>query len=151
MPEVLTSRLIPADAEAVWRVVRDFDGLPTWHPAIARSALRDDARSDQVGAIRVLGLAGDDGGEVIEVLVGLDDRARALTYEIVESPFPVRLYRSTIRVVPVTTSGESFVEWGLVFDCDEVDAVGLTETFGSGVFATGLRGLSEYFSPRSDG
>lgn len=112
MPEVLASRLIPADAEAVWRVVRDFDGLPTWHPAIARSALRDDARSDQVGAIRVLGLAGDDGGEVIEVLVGLDDRARALTYEIVESPFPVRLYRSTIRVVPVTTSGESFVEWG---------------------------------------
>lgn len=149
MPEVLRSALIAADVEAVWGVVRDFDGLPAWHPAIASSSLRDGARPDQVAAVRVLGMAGDGGGEVIERLVSLDETTRTLVYQIVESPFAVRLYRSTIRVVPLTTTGESFVEWSVVFDCDVADAAGLVETFGSGVFATGLQGLSEYFSDRS--
>ena len=148
MPEVLRSALISADVQDVWRVVRDFDGLPSWHPAIASSSLRDGARSDQVAAVRVLGMAGD-GGEVVERLVSLDETTHTMVYEIVESPFAVRLYRSTIRVVPVTTTGESFVEWSVVFDCDEADADGLVETFGSGVFATGLQGLSDHFSDRS--
>ena len=147
MPEVLRSALVPADVDAVWRVVRDFDGLPSWHPAIATSALRDDARPDQVAAVRVLGMEG--GGEVVERLVSLDETRHTLVYEIMESPFAVRLYRSTIRVVPLTTTGESFVEWSVVFDCDGADAEGLVDTFGSGVFAAGLQGLSEYFSDRS--
>lgn len=142
MPETLASAIIPADAAAVWAVVRDFDGLPRWHPAIATSEL--ETPGDSVGAVRHLTL--EDGGEVREVLVSLDDTRRSLTYEILTSPFPVRLYRSTIRVVPVTTTGESFVEWSLVFDCDADDADQLTRLFGEGVFGGGLAGLGAHFS-----
>ena len=145
MPETLASAVIPAPADAVWAVVRDFDGLPTWHPAIATSALRDGDAPDRPGAVRTLGLA-DGGDPVVELLAALDDRERTLVYEILSSPFPVRLYRSTIRVIPLTTTGESVVEWRLVFDCDAADADHLTELFGSGVFATGLEGLSAHFS-----
>jgi hypothetical protein len=145
MPEVLASAVVPADPDGVWRVVRDFGGIADWHPGIDRSVLEGGADTDQIGAIRSLGLG--DGSTVIELLVGLDDTARALTYEIVESPFPVRLYRSTIRVVPVTTTGESFVEWSLVFDCDAADADRLIELFGGGVFTPGLQGLAAHFAP----
>ena len=137
MPEALASAIIPAGAADVWAVVRDFDGLPRWHPAIASSEL--ETPGDSVGAVRRLTLG--DGGEVREVLIALDDTARSLTYEILTSPFPVRLYRSTIRVVPVTTTGESFVEWRVVFDCDSDDAERLVEFFGQGVFGGGLTGL----------
>jgi hypothetical protein len=142
MPEALASAIIPADAAAVWAVVRDFDGLPRWHPAIEASVL--ETPGDSVGAVRHLTLG--DGGEVREVLVTLSDTTRTLTYEILTSPFPVRLYRSTMRVVPVTTTGESFVEWGVVFDCDADDADQLVEFFGQGVFAAGLAGLGSHFS-----
>ena len=145
MPDVSTSSVVPADAETVWPVVRDFDALPTWHPAISASELEDGARSDQVGAVRHLTLG--DGGAVRERLVALDDRERRLTYSILESPFPVRDYRSTIRVLPVTASGECVVTWSVLFDCDLDDADRLSTLFGRDVFGTGLSGLISYFSP----
>jgi len=145
MPEATTSSVVPAAAETVWRIVRDFDGLPTWHPAIGASELEDGARTDQVGAVRRLTLA--DGGEVRERLVALDDRERRLTYAILDSPFPVRDYRSTIRVSPVTATGECFVVWSVLFDCDLDDADRLSTLFGRDVFGAGLGGLVSYLSP----
>lgn len=142
MPEVLASAVVPAPADTVWRVVRDFDGLPAWHPAIATSELEGAARIDQVGAVRRLTLG--DGGEVREVLVALDDRDRRLTYAILTSPFPVDDYRSTIRVTPLTSTGESFVAWSLLFDCDRDDSERLSRMFADDVFAAGLRGLGGF-------
>lgn len=145
MPETIATAVIPAGVDAVWGVVREFNGLPTWHPAIATSELESDGASDRVGAVRHLGLAGDDGGEVREVLAALNDSERTLVYEILSSPFPVRLYRSTIQVFPVTETGESFVAWSVVFDCDASDADQMIGVFRDGVYATGLRGLREHF------
>jgi len=144
MPDVTTSAVVPADADTVWRVIRDFDGLPTWHPAISASELEGDARSDQVGAVRRLTLG--DGGVVRESLVALDDRERRMTYAILDSPFPVRDYRSTIRVHPVTSTGESFVSWSVLFDCDLDEAERLSALFGRDVFGTGLDGLVSHLS-----
>jgi hypothetical protein len=50
-----------------------------------------------------------------------------------------------MRVVPVTTTGESFVEWGVVLDRDSPDADRLVEFFGEGVFGGGLAGLGAHF------
>ena len=144
MPDVSTSTVVPADADTVWPIVRDFDGLPRWHPAITASELEGGAHPDQVGAVRRLTLA--DGGAVRERLVALDDRERRLTYAILDSPFPVRDYRSTIRVLPVTASGECVVTWSVLFDCDLDEADRLSTLFGRDVFGTGLSGLVSYFS-----
>jgi hypothetical protein len=144
MPEVTASSVVPGDADTVWRIVRDFDGLPTWHPAISASELEDGAHTDQVGAVRRLTLAD---GEVRERLVALDDRERRLTYSILDSPFPVRDYRSTIRVSPVTSTGDSFVAWSVLFDCDLDEAERLSTLFGRDVFGTGLSGLVAHLSP----
>lgn len=69
--------------------------------------------------MRRLTLAGE--GAVRERLVSLDDTDRSYTYDILESPFPVRSYRSTIRVAPITATGESFVEWWCHYDADGSD------------------------------
>ena len=139
MPDVLASAVIPASADDVWRVVRDFDGLPAWHPAIKASELEGTVLADQVGAVRRLTLA--DGGEVREALTALDDRTRSLTYTILTSPFQVVDYRSTIRVTPVTTTEQAFVAWSVEFDCDLADSEQLSRMFAQDVFTTGLQGL----------
>lgn len=145
MPRPYASGIVGADAGEVWRLVRNFDGLPEWHPAIATSRL-ESGTADGVGAVRVLELA--DGGTVRERLVALDDAARTYTYDILDSPFAVRFYRSTIRVTPVTASGETFVDWWCEYDADAAHEAELDETFRAGVYAAGIDGLGAYFRGR---
>ncbi|WP_116202932.1 SRPBCC family protein [Amycolatopsis circi] len=142
MPEIVASTTVSADAAAVWRVVRDFGGLPAWQPAVTDSALGEGDAPDRVGSVRTLTTA--DGGTVVEALASHDDSERSLSYEILDSPYSVRRYRGAIRVAPVTTTGESFVEWSVVFDCDAAEADALVALFRDGVLATGLRGLAEH-------
>ncbi|MFG2139438.1 SRPBCC family protein [Streptomyces sp. NPDC048650] len=148
MPETCASAVIPADPASVWHVVRNFDGLPAWQPGVTHSALGEGDAGDRVGGTRTLRLA--DRSTVTESLVALDDHRRSLTYEIVESPYPVRSYRSTIRVLPLTTTGESFVLWSLRFDCDARDAERLTASFCDGVLTLGLHGLADHFTRAGD-
>lgn len=142
MPRPYASAFVPAGADDVWRVVRDFNGLPGWHPAIADSELTSGAAAE-VGAVRRLTLA--DGGVVVERLVTLDDADRSYTYEILESPFAVRRYVSTVRVAPVTDSGHAFVEWWSEYDADGADEDELSALFAEGVYAAGIAGLRERF------
>lgn len=138
MPVSYRSTVVEADVDTVWSTVRRFDGLPDWHPAIAQSSL-DSGVDHQVGAVRRLALEG--GGTVVERLLAIDDEHRVLTYTILESPFAVRRYVSTMRVSPVTDTGRTFVEWSAEFDADAADEEQLMGTFGDGVFAGGLAGL----------
>ncbi|HXV91677.1 MAG TPA: SRPBCC family protein, partial [Pseudonocardia sp.] len=100
MPRPYASVVVPAPAEEVWSLIRDFDGPPGWHPAIEVSELTEGGSGAEVGAVRKLTLG--DGGVVVERLLTLDDAGRSYTYEILDSPFPVRRYVSTIHVAPVT-------------------------------------------------
>lgn len=142
MPRPYASAVVPADADDVWQLVRDFDGLPGWHPAISASELSTGTAAE-VGAVRRLTLA--DGGIVVERLLTLDDAARSYTYEILDSPFAVRRYVSTIRVAPVTESGQAFVEWWAEYDADSGDEAELSALFADGVFAVGIAALRERF------
>lgn len=56
-----------------------------------------------------------------------------------------------MRVIPLTSTGESVVEWALTFDCAPQDAEELTASFRDGVFSLGLRGLADYFRGTEDG
>lgn len=142
MPRPYASGIVPANADEVWKVVRDFDGLPQWHPAIASSQL-ENGTGATVGAVRRLELA--EGGTVRERLVTLDDTDRRYSYDILESPFDVRFYRSTIRVAPLTTTGDAFVEWWCEYDADADQEAELSQTFRDGVYAAGIAGLAGRF------
>jgi hypothetical protein len=144
MPRPYASGVVPASAETVWAHIRDFDGLPNWHPAIATSELTSGGSGAEVGAVRRLALA--DGDAVVERLLVLDDEDRRCTYEILESPFAARRYVSTLRVAPVTASGEAFVEWWSEFDAEAADEQQLSGLFADGVYAVGIEALRKHFA-----
>ena len=52
MARVFTSSVINAKASDVWDRIRDFNGLPKWHPAIRDSRIEDALPADKVGCIR---------------------------------------------------------------------------------------------------
>ena len=143
MPRPYASAVIPAHVDQVWSVVRDFNGLPAFHPAIEASSL-DSGSSFEVGAVRRLTVAGG-GGVVVERLLVLDDLAHTFTYEILESPFAVRRYVATVQLAPVTDTGQTFGHWWAEYDAEAADEAELTPFFAGAVFAGGLAGLQKHF------
>jgi hypothetical protein len=120
--------------------VGNFGGLAAWQPAVAHCELRP-AAARPAQPVRHLRMTG--GESVVENLVALDQQRMSLTYEIVSSPYPLRFYRSTMAVFPLTTTGEAFVGWSVEFECDPADTHELTLSFRDGIFGGGLRGLRD--------
>jgi hypothetical protein len=144
MPKPYASTVLPVSAERAWEYLRDFSNIAEWHPGVVGGAMEDGVAGDQVGGVRRLT---GPGGEILrERLVALDDAERSYGYEMIEGPFPVRWYRSTLRLLPVTDRGQAFAEWFAWYDADAGDEAHLTRTFTRGVFATGLAALGERFA-----
>lgn len=143
MAYVSKSRVIPAPMEQVWNRVRDFNGLPTWHPAISESHIEGGRVADAVGCVRHLTLA--DGAEIREQLVALSDEECGYQYRILESPLPISDYLASLTLRPVTHGDETYVEWGARFEVGAEDEAKLREVLGEGVFKAGLDSLVQLF------
>ena len=100
MAKVYTSSVVNAPAAKVWARVRDFNGLPGWHPAIGESRIENGEPADKVGCIRDFRLR--NGDRIREQLLGLSDYDMFCTYSILESPMGVENYVATLRLTPVT-------------------------------------------------
>jgi len=144
MPRAYASTVISESAHAVWAVVRDFNGLPDWHPGIAKSEIESGLAADRVGAIRSFTL--QDGTPIREKLLALSDSERSMTYDFQTWPFPVRDYRATLRVTPVTDGSGSFVEWWATFSAAEQDEATMINTFATSVFQPGFTALKQRFT-----
>ncbi len=144
MAQVFRSSVIDAPADAVWARIRDFNGLPGWHPAIATSEIEAGRPSDAVGCVRSFRL--QDGGHIRERLLALSDAGRSCTYSILDAPMPVRDYVATLSVTPVTDGDRSYVQWTAEFACDPADEAGLVDLVGDGVFQGGFDALKASFS-----
>jgi len=144
MPKPYASGIVPASADQVWELVKQFNGLPDWLPAITHSEIEGGGSGQEVGAVRRLTLG--EMGQVAEVLLTMDDDDRTYTYAFTDSgPFPVRSYKSTIRIAPITTTGQAFVEWWAWFDADAEHEDDLMNTYSNGVYGAGIAGLVKHF------
>lgn len=144
MPKVYVSSVLPAPADRVWAVLRDFNGLPNWHPGIADSRIEEGRPADRVGCVRNFHTR--DGGTIRERLLGLSDYDYSVTYAILASPMGVENYVATLQVTPVTDGNRSFVEWTAEFDCDPDREEELLATIGQGVFQGGFDALKQRFA-----
>ena len=143
MIRVYTSSVIDASADTVWSRIRDFNGLPQWHPGIADSRIENGEASDKVGCIRHFHTR--DGGMIRERLLALSDYDYSCVYEILESPMGVENYVATLKLTPVTDGARCFAEWSAEFDCAEERERELVETIGQGVFQGGFDALKRHF------
>ncbi len=144
MARVYISSVIDAPADRVWERVRDFNGLPRWHPAIRESRIENGDPPDKVGCIRDFRL--QNGDRIREQLLGLSDYDYFCSYSILESPMPLTDYVATLRLTPVTDGDKTFVEWSADFECAADVADELTGSIGENVFQAGFDALKRQLS-----
>lgn len=143
MALVYASSVIAAPAARIWETIRDFNGLPNWHPAIAESRIESGAPADQVGCIRAFRVR--DGGFIRERLLALSDYDFSCSYAILESPMGVENYVATLKLTPITDGDRTFAEWSAEFDCAPEREAELMALIGTGVFQGGFDALKSRF------
>ena len=143
MARVYVSSVVATPASKVWERVRDFNGLPRWHPMIRDSRIEDALPADKVGCIRNFNL--QNGDNIREQLLGLSDYDMFCTYSILESPMPLENYVATIRLTPITDGDRTFAEWTAEFDCAAENEADLVDGIGGNVFQTGFDSLKRHF------
>src|SRR5215470_1343883 len=146
MVKVYISSVIDAPAARLWELVRDFNGLPKWHPAIADSRIEGNQPSDRVGCIRNFNLKA--GGNIREQLLTLSDYDYSCTYSILVSPMGVENYIATLKLTPITDGNRSFAEWTAEFDCDPNKAAELATMIGQSVFQGGFDALKQQLAKK---
>ena len=108
-PQLRVSKSVTIDAPAskAWKAVQDFNGLNTWHPAVATDEIVE-GTNNTVGAVRLLTLKG--GGTIKEKLLAFNPASRSFKYAILEGVLPVSSYTSTVAVSSAG-KGKSTVTW----------------------------------------
>lgn len=141
--KALIARKLPVEATTAWNALRDFGGLDLWFPAIEACTVEGSG----IGARRELDLVGE-GGRMVDYMRSLDEGHRRLSYERVESPFPVDSYLGTVEVF------ESFdrlgvVVWTVDFESSPADQEPLCSILEDAIGA-GVSGLGEFLRKSSD-
>jgi hypothetical protein len=145
MTKVFISAAINAPVEKVWARVRDFNGLPQWHPRFSRSHIEDGLPSDQIGCIRNFDIA-DSVGTIREQLLELSDVEFSFRYCILDSPLPVENYLAQLTLYPVTADDTTVGIWTAEFDVANDDEAGVVDAVGNGTFGTAFEVLNAYFT-----
>ncbi|MEP4195318.1 MAG: SRPBCC family protein [Aliishimia sp.] len=139
MVKVVRSTILPAPVEAVWDVLRDFNGHDQWHPAIASSQIERHLPSDKVGCVRKFRL--EDGAELREQLLALSDADLAYSYCLLDTPLPLFNYVSHVRLIPVTDVDHTYWQWEGHFDTQSGEREAMIDLVGAGIYDTGFSAI----------
>jgi hypothetical protein len=142
MVRVVESTVLDAPVEAVWAVLRDFNGFDRWHPAIADSHIERGYSADKIGCVRRLHLA--DGSEVREQLLTLSDADMAFSYCLLDTPIPLLNYVAHLRLAPVTDGDRTFWHWQSRFDTPPGREMELRDLVSNGIFRAGFDAVREH-------
>lgn len=140
MARAYASIILKAPVETVWSLVRNFNGLPSWAPAIAKSKIEGGLDADVVGCVRSFHT--HDGQHIRERLLALDDARYSFTYNFEKPAFPVKNYVATLRLFPVTHTDQTFAEWESHFDEAPGDEGVYEKKISKEVFAGNFKNLA---------
>ena len=136
MVKVVKSTVMNAPVEAVWDVLRDFNGHDEWHPAVADSVIDRREPSDKVGCVRRFHL--QDGSELREQLLTLSDADMAFSYCLLETPVPLLNYVAHVRLAPVTDGDMTFWHWESRFDTPAGREAEIAQMVGENLYQGGF-------------
>ena len=131
---------IPASANDVWQLIGGFNSLPDWLGYILKSELSEGGR--------VRHLANPQGETIVERLEKFDNTARSYSYSIIEAPFPITQYLSTLHVKPSADGKGARVEWSATFTPKGVSDAEASKTFQA-IFEDGLKELAVRFGSQT--
>ncbi len=98
---------IKAPLDKVWAAIKDYDGLPSWHPGFAKDEIVK-GTNNTPGAVRALTIK--DGPTFTEELLAFSEKDHSYKYRIIESPLPLQDYVSTVSVA-AGKDGTTVVTW----------------------------------------
>lgn len=139
MARVVRSTVIDAPIAAVWQVLRDFNGHDSWHPAVRRSLLEEEKRTDQIGCVRNFDL--QDGANVRERLLAMSDTDHRFRYAIVGSDVPLLNYVAEVSLKPITDGDRTFWLWSSSFDTPPGRESELSDLVATGVYEAGFEAV----------
>lgn len=144
MPTLTVSSVIDAPVEDVWGRIRDFNGLPGWHPRMVESHIEDGKGADEIGCVRAFKVVS--GATVREKLLEFSDGDFLVSYSIIETPQPISNHKASLQLRRVTDGNRTYAEWTATFDspADEADAV--AKGMGENVFQGGFNALKSHFA-----
>jgi len=125
----------PGTLESVWTMFGDFCAVKDWHPAVVEC----EQFEEDGDTYRTLTLA--DGGKIKEILTGKD--GTSYSYDIIESPFPVKNYSATFEVNEDDDENTVEIEWEAKFEpADGVEEAKAVEVM-DGVLEAGIASIGE--------
>ncbi|MER7178394.1 SRPBCC family protein [Streptomyces hyaluromycini] len=137
MASTSVSRIIPAAPAGVWDTIGGFGSLPDWLPFIPESTLLEGGRVRQ--------LKDPEGSVIVERLVDFNEAERHYSYTILQAPFPVVGYVSTLRVHSVIgDDGSCEVQWSGRFTPEGATENEVVDLF-AGIYRDGLDALYQAF------
>ncbi|MFF8772484.1 SRPBCC family protein [Kitasatospora sp. NPDC015120] len=135
MASTSVSRIVPGTPEQVWALIGGFDALPDWLPYIPESTAVEGGRVRQ--------LKNPEGEVIIERLVDFNETERQYSYAILQAPFPVDGYVSTLRVHTVPGRDDvAEVQWSGRFNPKGATEQEVVDLF-HGIYADGLEALNK--------
>ncbi|MEU8945738.1 SRPBCC family protein [Streptomyces sp. NPDC048489] len=135
MASTSVSRVVPASPARVWELIGGFGSLPDWLPYIPESTFTEGGR--------VRHLKNPDGEVIVERLMAFDEEQRYYSYHILQAPFPVVDYLSTVRVHEISDDENAAeVQWfGRFVPVGATDEE-VVDLF-TGIYRDGLDALAE--------
>jgi polyketide cyclase/dehydrase/lipid transport protein len=118
----------------VWQVVGGFCAIKDWHPAVAS------CEETKEGDVTFRTLTLKDGGKIKEKLTGTE--ATAYTYEIVESPLPVKNYKSKLWLEVDDEPDRTVIYWQSDFDANGKSDEEVKKII-TGILGDGVKGIKK--------
>ncbi len=132
--EVKKKREAPGKPAELWAVVGNFCAIKDWHPAVV------ECEEFEEGGDTYRTLTLGDGGKIKEKLTDKDDTG--YSYEIIESPLPVKNYSATLEVGEEDEEDRLEIEWEAEFDADGVEDEKAEEII-RGIFNDGVSAIKK--------
>jgi uncharacterized protein YndB with AHSA1/START domain len=136
------TKKLSVPAVDVWEAVVEFGRLDVWFPSIATCRVEGEG----VGASRHMSVEG--GGEITDRLAEIDFPGRRLSYQRLQSPFPVTSYRGTVEVFSSFDS-MAVVAWTVDFESRPEVSEAVAKILEAGIGA-GVDGMERELRARSD-
>jgi Polyketide cyclase / dehydrase and lipid transport len=118
----------------IWAIVGDFCAIKTWHPAVA------DCVEEKDGDVVYRTITLKDGGKIKEKLTGTEDLG--YSYEIVESPLPVKNYKSRLWLELDDEPDRSVIYWQSDFDANSASDDDAKAKI-TGILTDGVKGIKQ--------
>ena len=144
MPTIKVSSVIDAPIGKVWERIRDFNGLPGWHPRMIESQIEDGKAATEIGCVRNFKVAS--GATVREKLLAFSDDDHLTTYSIIGHPAPISNHTATLKLERVTDGDRTFAVWTSQFDAPAEKGDEIARGMADNVFQGGFDALKSHFA-----